>query len=89
MGNNVDGHGCYKQSLRKMVEVFKTNVNCPEHANMLITQICKVFIDYRVNFDLDDCDNVMRVESLTEKTHAGMLINLLKESGFYAEVLPD
>ncbi|MEP7108625.1 MAG: hypothetical protein ABI760_11595 [Ferruginibacter sp.] len=72
-----------------MVEVFKTNVNEKDHANMLIDQIHKNFIDYKANFDLEDCDKVLRVNCKGGSIQAGFLINLLKDFGFSAEVLPD
>jgi len=71
-----------------MVEVFKTNVNERDHANMLFGQINKTFIDYKANFDLDDCDKILRVECRTELIQPDFLIDLLKGFGFHAEVLP-
>lgn len=71
-----------------MVEVFKTNVNQRDHANMLIDLIHKTFIDYKANFDLWDCDKILRVECRTGFVIPAPLIDLLKEFGFQAEVLP-
>ena len=72
-----------------MVEVFKTNVNERDHANMLINQIHKIFTDYKANFDLDDCDKILRVKSIKGVIEPSCLIDLLKKFGFHAEVLPD
>jgi len=72
-----------------MVEVFKTNVEHRVHAIMLIEQIRKVFPEYKANFDLDDCDRILRVTSTTGSVEACELIRLLEEQGFEAEVLPD
>lgn len=72
-----------------MIEVFKTNVKEKEHANMLVEQIHKIFIDYRANFDLEDCDNILRIKSKTGIIHVSSLVDLLKKFGFHAEVLPD
>jgi len=72
-----------------MVEVFKTNVEHRVHAIMLIEQIHKTFSGYRANFDLEDCDRILRVTSVTGSVEAGELIRLLGEMGFEAEVLPD
>ena len=71
-----------------MVEVFKTNVNDSDHATMLIDQIHKNFIDYEANFDLGDCDKILRVRG-AGLVQSSLLINLLKDFGFDAEVLPD
>ena len=71
-----------------MIEVFRTNVMDSDHASMLIDQIHKNFIDYKANFDLEDCDKILRVRC-TELIESSLLINLLKDFGFNAEVLPD
>lgn len=72
-----------------MVEVFKTNVVLTADAEFLIKHIQDVFIGYIVNFDLEDCDNILRVENEKGEVEPSPLINLLKEHGFLAKVLPD
>lgn len=72
-----------------MVEVFKTNVQDARQANLLIDQIHKNFMDYKANFDLEDCDNILRVKSTTSYIEPAPVINLLQHFGFIAEVLPD
>ena len=72
-----------------MVEVFKTNVEHFDHAAMLIDQIHQVFAEYKANFDLDDCDRILRVKSNNGLVHSSPVIELLKYYGFDAEVLPD
>ena len=72
-----------------MVEVFKTNVKDQELADKLIGQIHKTFSDYRANFDLQDCDNILRVKCMTGSIESILLIYLLKEYGCNAEILQD
>jgi hypothetical protein len=72
-----------------MVEIFRTNVQDRRHANMLVDQIHTTFIDYKANFDLHDCDNILRVKCITGIIQPLLLINLLENFGFNAEVLPD
>ncbi|HYF33496.1 MAG TPA: hypothetical protein VD993_20370 [Chitinophagaceae bacterium] len=72
-----------------MVEVFKTNVQDHDHANMLVYQIHQVFTDYKANFDLEDCDRILRVKSSNGLVHSSPVIELLRYYGFEAEVLPD
>ncbi|SNC77252.1 hypothetical protein SAMN06265337_3834 [Hymenobacter gelipurpurascens] len=72
-----------------MVEVFRTNVKARRHARRLVAQIHQNFQGYRANFDLEDCDQILRVESPEERIQPGSLIQLLQEAGFQAEVLPD
>ncbi len=71
-----------------MVEVFKTNVTNNHQANNLVDVIEGRFDGYKVNFDLDDRDHILRVES-TENIDADPLIHFLKDMGVNAEVLPD
>jgi hypothetical protein len=72
-----------------MIEVFKTNVDNYDQATMLVDQIHKNFADYKANFDLQDCDNILRVKSATALIQSDSLINFLRDFGFHAEVLPD
>jgi len=46
-----------------MIEVFKTNVKHADHAKILVDQIHTTFADYTANFDLEDCDRILRVVS--------------------------
>ena len=72
-----------------MVEVFKTDVTSQDHADRLIAEIHRTCQGYKANFDLEDCDRILRVKSFSGKVQASLLIDLLKDSGFSAEVLPD
>jgi hypothetical protein len=72
-----------------MVEVFKTNVKDRNQAKMLIDQIQNNFADCLANFDLEDCDKILRVKSSNGFIQASLLVGLLKNFGFDAEVLPD
>ena len=72
-----------------MVEVFKTNVNNPVTARMFVSLLKRIFEQYEVNFDLDDCDNILRVKCETQAVQSGLVINVLKELGFQAEILGD
>lgn len=72
-----------------MVEVFKTNVKDSSHADLLIEQIHKIYTHYSANFDLEDCDKILRVESKMSMIEPSSLINLLNEFGYDAEILED
>lgn len=72
-----------------MVEVFKTNVPDWRQAERLLDQIHKVHLDYRANFDLEDCDKILRVECATRLIQPARLIDLLRDFGYRAEVLED
>jgi len=71
-----------------MIEVFKTDINCADKAKQLVELIQQTFSGYKANFDLEDCDKVLRVVS----SHGNInnsFINWLKGAGCNAEVLAD
>lgn len=72
-----------------MVEVFKTNIKDLSKAAMLLDQIHQSFTDYQANFDLDDCDNILRVESRQSTVETPLLVKFLDNNGCKAEPLPD
>lgn len=45
-----------------MVKVFKTDVQCPEEAENIISDLLQKYPDFRINFDLADEDRILRVE---------------------------
>ncbi|HWA34687.1 MAG TPA: hypothetical protein VG737_11180 [Cyclobacteriaceae bacterium] len=72
-----------------MVEVFKTNVDDSESAVTLAAAIHKTFESYCATFDLEDCDKILRVECSSTCVENSAIIQLLKDHGFTAEVLPE
>jgi hypothetical protein len=72
-----------------MIEVFKTNVKYVHQANDLIAQIQENFEGYRANFDLEDCDLILRIENHNAIIAAAEIISLLEQNGFSASVLED
>jgi hypothetical protein len=69
----------------KMVEVFKTNVRHVDQSMMLVLKLKNRLPGCYINFDLEDCDNVLRVEG--EKFSAEAVIRVLNSCGFKCEVL--
>jgi hypothetical protein len=47
----------------KIVKVFKTDVRDQTTAKQIAKQLESYFEESRINFDLDDCDNILRIES--------------------------
>jgi hypothetical protein len=68
-----------------MVEVFKTNVQRKQQSKMLLYVLSETFPSFKINFDLSDCDKVLRVEG--DKMETSRIILLVKENGFTCEVL--
>lgn len=72
-----------------MIEVFKTNVNDSKYANILVEHIQRLFYGYEANFDLQDCDKILRIRSIHGDVQSDRLIAMLDRFGFHAEVLSD
>ena len=45
-----------------MVEVFKTNVRSTRKAKLIIQKLAEEFPNHKINFDLSDCDRILRVQ---------------------------
>lgn len=71
-----------------MVEVFKTNINCPDKAGQLVAAIHHAFTNCKANFDLEDCDRILRVES-NDNIATENFIEWLKKRDCHAVTLPD
>jgi len=68
-----------------MVEVFKTDVQKKTQSKMLLSTLSEAFPSFKINFDLSDCDKVLRVEG--DNMEAVGIMILVKEYGFNCEVL--
>lgn len=68
-----------------MVEVFKTNIRDLKTAEQLKTLLHAKIPEGRINFDLEDCDRILRVES--KFLIPDEIVNLLTRKGYFCEVL--
>lgn len=62
------------------VLVFKTNIVERGIADSLIQRISSIYPKALINFDLEDCDRVLRVEG--NGINANAIIKTLQELGF-------
>lgn len=72
----------------EIVEVFKTNVETDEHAERLVHLIHDNFPEYTANFDLNDCDRILRVKS-SGLIRQSSVLAILYNSGVDASILTD
>jgi len=72
--------------LIKMVEVFKTNVTDSKIADKIISELVLYLPQSKINFDLTDCDNILRIES-SEKIATESVTSHLFGLGYFCEVL--
>lgn len=68
-----------------IVEVFKTNVEEVQLSELLIQQLEDQFPDSVINFDMDDCDRILRIES--EAIVPEKIIQILNSNGYSCEIL--
>lgn len=68
-----------------MVEIFKTNIDEQQQAEVLLKLLSETFPDFKINFDLEDCDKVLRIEGsnvVPEK-----IMDLVKAKQYVCEIL--
>jgi hypothetical protein len=68
-----------------MMEIFKTNVRKISQAKKLVGLLVVHFPGSKINFDLSDCDKILRVEGkdfMPEK-----IVLIVKEHGFNCNML--
>lgn len=70
----------------KTVEIFKTNITQTSVANDVVESLLRVFPECKINFDLQDCDNILRIESL-KAFHTAAIKEHLDKIGYRAELL--
>jgi hypothetical protein len=68
-----------------MVEVFKTNVQSHFDSIKLKEILFKEFPEMQINFDLEDCDRILRTEG--KNIPVSRVVQLVEFHGYYCEVL--
>lgn len=69
------------------VEVFKTDVSDVKQADKIIRRLNVLFPNHKINFDLDDCDNILRVESVLGDIEAQEIIEEVEDMNHTIEIL--
>jgi hypothetical protein len=69
-----------------MVEVFKTDVTNEAEARKVVRFLLDAYPSYEINFDLEDCDHILRVKGCDQVELTSLLETLLK-FGIKAESL--
>lgn len=67
--------------------IFKTDLNNPQRINSMQSLLKNINGISRWNVDMQDCDNVLRIEATEVSPRA--VENVLKRAGYYCEELND
>jgi hypothetical protein len=68
-----------------MIEVFKTDIQETEVAERFRELLNKQFPEYLINFDLEDCDKILRIEG--PFIQVNNVVMIASVSGLTLEVL--
>jgi|JI7StandDraft_1071085.scaffolds.fasta_scaffold695799_2 hypothetical protein len=71
-----------------IIEIFQTNVDSESIAQTILTEINNLFPELVVNFDLEDCDRILRLVT-PSYDFVPKVSAILVDSGYQCEVLPD
>jgi len=64
-----------------MVEIFKTNVNSKKLAEKVLKTLHALLPAYLFNFDLEDCDRILRAQSTAHLMEINRIIEIVKDHG--------
>ena len=70
------------------IGVYKTDVEDQSEANTILDEIRRTLPDSDPSFDLDDCDNVLRIEYKSAGKSEEKLTFIFKCLGYHFEPLP-
>lgn len=68
-----------------MVEIFKTNITDGAQAGLVLRLLEEQWPHYMANFDLEDCDHILRIEN--DSVENEKILSLMHLQGYLCEVL--
>ncbi|MBP0902524.1 hypothetical protein ACFSKN_02750 [Mariniflexile gromovii] len=68
-----------------MVEIFKTNIADENTAKTVLSELAIHLPNSYINFDLEDCDNILRIENCS--INVNLVVSILNTNGFNCELL--
>ena len=70
-----------------MIEVFKTDIKNKTTAKAIIKALKQRFPTSNFNFDLNDCDKILRI--ISSQNIESQVVEMLNNQGFICEVLKE
>lgn len=72
-----------------MIEVYKTDIINRKTAKRVRKMLRQRFPNLLIDFDLEDCDNILRVENPEGNLDSHLIFDQVLKMGFFIEVLAD
>jgi hypothetical protein len=69
------------------IEVFKTNVGNKRAAKVILEEIGMHQPEYKCNFDLEDCDKILRIENASGKVDATLVMEIVEGKNYSCAIL--
>lgn len=76
-----------KLKTRTLVEVFKTNIHSRRMAGKVKKCLREAFPNHNIDFDLNDCDRILRIES--DSLDCKKIIEIVKSNNVFIALLED
>ncbi len=71
-----------------MIEIFKTDIK-EKDAALLLEVLSSSFPAFKFNFDLDDRDKILRVDTVEDILETEVIVKILKTYQYTCQVLED
>ena len=69
------------------IEIYKTNVKNKTAAKKILAEIVSKQPHYCCNFDLDDCDKVLRIENASGRIDNDLIFEILENNNHEGAIL--
>ena len=73
----------------KLIEIFRTNVEDESTADRTVNALHENFKNVSANFDLEDCDRILRVESIDGNIMLKEILHFLTSLNLKVELIMD
>ena len=69
-----------------MIEVYKTNIRTRKQSSRVLKILKNTFLGAEINFDLEDCDKILRVKGI-QYFDTNSVVDHLIHLGYECEIL--
>lgn len=69
----------------RIVEIFRTNIQNNRDADKVICSLLTQYPTLKINFDLEDEENILRIETSSFEIETDWIINYMAELGYNCE----